>query len=1443
MGFNEKDDLKTVPGEQTVGTAKKGANLTVLGQLRRKITIKIGDHETRFKDQPMVLDGLAMDFNLSGPFLRKHNINQLHDQDCLGIQGQHVPLICTMNPLVAPPEEVESDILIDSHVVVPARSIILAPIRIPAMEKGHTPPGDVIIRGGTDFMRKTDLHPWMNALVTFDQDGTASAGVMNTTDEPLAIDKGTKYGTGRLITTSPDKEYPWRISILEPKANPKPMTEREVRTELPSWMKGATNAGNQERRLQYLIDKFELKKRQCLKTPNDVLTAGLLLLKYWDTFSFDGSFGRTTLLKHTIRLNPGQQPINQRFRPVNPALEGDLRKQLDEWLEHGVIEKSNSPWNFGLVAAPKKNGKVRWCIDFRELNKATVPSTTPIGNIEDNLAKLARSSIFSGLDGTGAFHVVDLEDQDKEKTSFATPWGSFQFKQMPFGLSGAPSTYARLVNMILDGMPHDQVLPYLDDTVIHSSTLAEHLQAMDRVMMAMRKAGLKLQPDKCQLFQEQIDYLGHRVTKEGICPIPEYVQVVKEWPMPTTRTAIRAFLGKAGYYRRFIKDYAGIAGALYEATTYPEDDDRNKKVQDKLPLEITPAMKRSFQRLKDALISAPILAYPDFNSKEPFILDTDWSLENNAVGGVLSQKQDGAERVICYGAKKLSPSQANYPSTKGELCAIIVFLQKWSYFLRHRPFHLRTDNQALKWIHTMEAPKGMVQRWLDILANHQFTVEHRPGTKHANADSLSRAPHLVDQHDTDVSAGERIAALTVDENEPPAPTSIQPFITFISAILGDEQEEVWNREFLVKKQEEDEELQLIANRRREDGQLTREELQMLSAHGRVWAGLMANFYTDHTGLTRYRYQHGTEGSSSLIVLPQGLWKTATQRAHEDVAHMGITATAQRVLKHFYFPGVNKMAEEVVQGCAACQKRNNKPQDQKHTLRSHQEGFPFQKLSLDFVGPLPRSTHGNEYLFTIRDTFTRWVEAFPIKRATADIATKLLVEQIFPRFGFAEQIHSDRGSQFTGQLVTDMARTLGIKATTTPAYNPKSNPVERVHRDIGRAIKALVQERPNQWEEVLPHVLFVIRTTPCRSTGLAPYKMLFGRDATVPLDLIFGPPPYTDTDHKSDLEYVNVLRNRIESAHAWARRNMSETIQRQRRAYYKDRPTPFIPGQQVWLFTPVNVRGQRTKFNTYWTGPWTIKRKVNDLCYEILPDTRWTFYKNAVVVSIDRLKKWYPEECAETFTQPPQPGMDLQLKGDEFAENVTHNEYNDEEEAPPLPQGGPIGPPPPGAPPNPPGMPGAPPGPPRPGAPDLQPNPPARGRGRPPRQPQPPDNNNSDSDEGGEEVVVGPRRQAWQPHGPRIDAERNRLQAQRDQARRQAEDMRNAREQRQAEREEAAQRNEALQRLQERLRQDQQERDLDHRARHRAQQGQDEARQEPLPSSEEDDPFNSAEESS
>jgi hypothetical protein len=306
------------------------------------------------------------------------------------------------------------------------------------------------------------------------------------------------------------------------------------------------------------------------------------------------------------------------------------------------------------------------------------------------LARLSRSTVFSGIDSIGAFQVIELEDKDKAKTAFATPWGSYQFVRMPFGLSGWHSSYARLVHMVLDGIPYTQALPYLDDTVIHSKDLSGHFLALDRVLEAYKKAGLKLTPAKCQLFQKEIEYLGHMVSAKGIAPVPGYVQVVKDWPMQTNRSEVRTFLCKTGYYLRFMENYSEIAGPLTDILKQDGTDDR-------APFDQTSQRIKLFEQLKSNLLHAPILAYPRFNSEHPFILDTDWSQENRSVGAVLSQFQNGKERLIAYGASKLTVAQSDYHSTKEEMAATIIYIRKWKYYLQHRQFILRIDNAAMQW--------------------------------------------------------------------------------------------------------------------------------------------------------------------------------------------------------------------------------------------------------------------------------------------------------------------------------------------------------------------------------------------------------------------------------------------------------------------------------------------------------------------------------------------------------------------------------------------------------------------------------------------------------------------------------------------------------------------------------------------------------------------------
>jgi hypothetical protein len=272
-----------------------------------------------------------------------------------------------------------------------------------------------------------------------------------------------------------------------------------------------------------------------------------------------------------------------------------------------------------MVAAPKKGGAIHWCIDYCLLNKVTLNDSISLPGIEDNLARLSGSSVFSGVDGAGAYHCVGVHKADRPKTAFSTPFGLWQFKRLPFGLCNAPATYTHLVQMVLEGISYDEALPYLHDTCIHSKDLEGHYGAMRKAFDGYRRTGLKIQPSKCHLFQAEIEYLGNFISKDGVSTVPKYVQVVQKWPLPTNKTKARSFLGKVGYYRVFIKDDAAVAKPWTDIVGKDENREKRKGTD----CSDAHYGSLSYHHLKQALLTSPVLAYPQFDSKEPFILETD----------------------------------------------------------------------------------------------------------------------------------------------------------------------------------------------------------------------------------------------------------------------------------------------------------------------------------------------------------------------------------------------------------------------------------------------------------------------------------------------------------------------------------------------------------------------------------------------------------------------------------------------------------------------------------------------------------------------------------------------------------------------------------------------------------------------------------------------------
>jgi hypothetical protein len=442
--------------------------------------------------------------------------------------------------------------------------------------------------------------------------------------------------------------------------------------------------------------------------------------------------GRTNVIQHRIETGDSM-PISQTPYRINPKNKEFLRNEIANMEKNGIIRKSSSPWAAPVVIVDKKGGEKRICIDYRKLNAITKPDAYPLPRIDDMLESFGQAKWFTTLDLASGYWQVGMNKEDIEKTAFATPFGLYEFLVMPFGLSYAPGTFQRLMNRVLQDFLGDFIAVYLDDVIIYSKgSFEQHVDHIRQVFTALRKANLKVKLKKCHFILPNIHFLGHVVGRDGIKPDPEKIDKVKNFPTPTNITELRSALGLFSYYRKFIKDFSRIAKPMLTLLKKDEPFNWDNKQQ------------QAFDRLKDMLIKAPILTYPDFDKS--FVIYTDAS--GIGLGAVLSQIKEGKEHVIAYASRSLNPAEKNYSVTDQECLAVVWSIKHFQHYLGLKPFTIITDHSALKWLKTAKMPKGRRARWIMELQQYTFEVKHRPGKTNQNADALSRNPTGSDPEDT-----------------------------------------------------------------------------------------------------------------------------------------------------------------------------------------------------------------------------------------------------------------------------------------------------------------------------------------------------------------------------------------------------------------------------------------------------------------------------------------------------------------------------------------------------------------------------------------------------------------------------------------------------------------------------------------------------------------------
>ena len=392
--------------------------------------------------------------------------------------------------------------------------------------------------------------------------------------------------------------------------------------------------------------------------------------------------------------------------------------QVQQMLARDVIRPSNSPWASPVVMVRKKDGSLHFCVDFRQLNAATVKDAHPLPRIDDLLDALHGARCFSTLDLKSGYWQVPITERDKAKTAFRTSSGQlYEFNQVSFGLCNAPATFSRLMDRVLSGLHWETCLFYLDNIIVFSSTWEEHLARLRQVFERLRHANLKLGAEKCTFAAKEVSYLGHRVTEEVLLPDSSILAAIREIPPPKAATEVRSFLGSAGYYRRYVKNFAAIANPLHTLT---------RKVA---VFHWSAECQTAFDKLKTLLTTSPITAFPDFS--QAFTA---------GLGAILAQVRDGKERIICYTSRSLSQDEKACTATKLECLAIVWAVAKFRPYLMAMPFEVFTDHYALQWLKTMRTGSVLLHRWSAALEEYNFTIRHRPRKAQTHVDGLSRLP-------------------------------------------------------------------------------------------------------------------------------------------------------------------------------------------------------------------------------------------------------------------------------------------------------------------------------------------------------------------------------------------------------------------------------------------------------------------------------------------------------------------------------------------------------------------------------------------------------------------------------------------------------------------------------------------------------------------------------
>ena len=1085
-------------------------------------------------------------------------------------------------------------------VVVPPMSEAVVPVTTTA----RLAKGDYVIEGGLQapcralLIGRTLVNGSQNAM---------PCKVMNPTDKPISLRRNTPIGTiaPAIVAAVGKGKQPPQQATAEPtlEAMQSALTAKGI-----SLADTALKGNELDELIKLLYGNIDIMAATLAELPG------------------------TDIMRH--RIDTGDSPpVRKRAYRHSPADKEEINRQVNEMLDAGIIEESDTPWSSPVLLVSKKDGTKRFVVDFRGLNAVTSLTSWPLPTMEEVLDSIAEQKpvYWTSLDLRSGYWQAELDPITADRTGFqVTDLGNFAFKRLPFGLCGAVQFFQMLMQKVLRGLSPTKCLIYLDDILVMGKDAADMNDKLQEIFQRFREARLRIHPAKCHWAVERVKFLGHVFDKRGISVDDAKFAIIRNFPVPTTAKGVRSFLGLANYYRRFVNKFSQVSAPL------------RALLKADAAFKWTEECQQAFDELKQRLINAPILVLPDF--KRPFVLTTDAS--TTGIAYILGQRDDeGREHVVAYGGRGLKPNETRWSVSELECLALIEGTKQYHTYLAGGEFEIVTDHISLTYLHKMKlSNNNRLARWALFLQGYRFKITYKKGETLTAADAISRmnlpAPADQSRMATDRS-GEAMAASTTsvrDKRELPAAYeewsgAERTYIEFsdknepsvpIATVTGTEL-------FVIDT---------------DDPKYT-EELRRCPDLGPLWTYLAIGVLPEdkvasrkivaeapdylvsgnrmyHLYSPRTRGLHRATAVIRQLCVPTALRPLVATELHDNNAHLGFDRLYATARIRYFWPGMYVFLRDHVLTCLQCQQAKRPINQGSAPIISLPVPLPTTRWHLDHHGPFPMS-QGKRYILVLIDSTSMWPELIAVEDTSAETVVRALFDHVIARHGVPSglSVLTDNGSAFISKLAKLTCQTFGIKQYFTAPYNPRTNArAEELAATIHDSLKIMCNKQAD-WALHLQAVAMAYRASATTNTGISPYEVIFGRPMRLAIDWSLAA---MDDSTPSAVQYAREIGPKLEVLHNIAMTNAEDSAARHRQARNETaKLPPYATGDKVLLKDTRVRKGESMKLKKPYTGPFVITECRPGFNYRLQELSTGRDLKRAVHADRLRLLKELPND--------------------------------------------------------------------------------------------------------------------------------------------------------------------------------------------------------------------------